>query len=46
MVAAGRGEDAAIAVDAAGTGMFDGGICATLRDLARFGAMVVAEGRH
>jgi CubicO group peptidase (beta-lactamase class C family) len=29
-----------IAVDAAGTGMFDGGICATLEDMARFGAMI------
>ena len=40
----GAEHDAAIAVDATGTGMFDGGICATLRDLARFGAMVLAEG--
>jgi CubicO group peptidase (beta-lactamase class C family) len=40
----GAEQDAAIAVDATGTGMFDGGICATLRDLARFGAMVLAEG--
>jgi CubicO group peptidase (beta-lactamase class C family) len=29
-----------ITVDAAGTGMFDGGICATLGDMARFGAMI------
>lgn len=36
--------DAFITVDAEGTGMFDGGICATLRDLARFGAMVVSGG--
>jgi CubicO group peptidase (beta-lactamase class C family) len=36
--------DANIAVDAAGTGMFDGGISAGLRDLARFGAMVLGEG--
>lgn len=36
--------DASIAVDAAGTGMFDGGICAALRDLARFGAMIAAGG--
>jgi CubicO group peptidase (beta-lactamase class C family) len=40
----GAEQDAVIAVDATGTGMFDGGICATLRDLARFGAMVLAEG--
>lgn len=37
-------DDAAIAVDSAGTGMFDGGICAALRDLARFGTMLVHEG--
>lgn len=36
--------DAAIAVDSAGAGMFDGGICATLRDLARFGTMLTANG--
>lgn len=40
----GAEHDASIAVDSTGTGMFDGGICATLRDLARFGAMVLAEG--
>lgn len=40
----GAERDAVIAVDALGTGMFDGGICATLRDLARFGLMVLAEG--
>ncbi|HEY9245099.1 MAG TPA: serine hydrolase [Streptosporangiaceae bacterium] len=40
----GAEHDATIAVDSTGTGMFDGGICATLRDLARFGAMVLAEG--
>jgi CubicO group peptidase (beta-lactamase class C family) len=32
--------DAYIALDAVGTGMFDGGICATLGDMARFGAMI------
>ena len=37
--------DANIGVDSAGTGMFDGGISAALRDLARFGAMIGAE-RH
>ncbi|MDE3129958.1 MAG: serine hydrolase, partial [Acidobacteriota bacterium] len=36
--------DAYIGVDSAGTGMFDGGICAALRDLARFGSMLVREG--
>jgi CubicO group peptidase (beta-lactamase class C family) len=36
----GARHDAYIAVDAAGTGMFDGGICATLQDMARFGAMI------
>jgi len=40
----GAERDAAIAVDPDGTGMFDGGICAVLRDLARFGAMVLAGG--
>lgn len=40
----GAEHDASIAVDSTGTGMFDGGICATLRDLARFGAMVLAGG--
>jgi CubicO group peptidase (beta-lactamase class C family) len=33
-----------ISVDANGTGAFDGGICATLRDLARFGAMICRNG--
>jgi CubicO group peptidase (beta-lactamase class C family) len=36
--------DAAIAVDSAGTGMFDGGVCAALRDLACFGTMLVQRG--
>lgn len=36
--------DAMITVDAEGTGMFDGGICATLRDLARFGQMLLHGG--
>jgi CubicO group peptidase (beta-lactamase class C family) len=40
----GAERDANIAVDAAGTGMFDGGICAVLRDLARFGTMILADG--
>lgn len=40
----GAESDAAIAVDSVGTGMFDGGICATLRDLVRFGALFVNDG--
>jgi CubicO group peptidase (beta-lactamase class C family) len=36
--------DASIGVDSAGTGMFDGGICAALRDLVRFGAMILGDG--
>jgi CubicO group peptidase (beta-lactamase class C family) len=36
--------DANIGVDSVGTGMFDGGISAALRDLARFGLMVLGEG--
>ncbi|MFI7048893.1 serine hydrolase domain-containing protein, partial [Streptosporangium sandarakinum] len=40
----GAESDAYICVDAEGTGMFDGGICATLRDLARFGAMIRGGG--
>jgi CubicO group peptidase (beta-lactamase class C family) len=41
----GAAHDADIGVDAAGTGMFDGGISATLSDLARFGALWLQEGR-
>ncbi|TDD55212.1 serine hydrolase domain-containing protein [Saccharopolyspora elongata] len=40
----GAEHDAFIAVDSEGTGMFDGGICTTLGDLARFGAMILADG--
>jgi len=40
----GAESDATIAVDSAGTGMYDGGICATLRDLARFGSMLAQGG--
>jgi CubicO group peptidase (beta-lactamase class C family) len=40
----GAENDAVIAVDSVGSGMFDGGICATLRDLARFGAMLAGRG--
>ena len=40
----GAENDAVIAVDSVGSGMFDGGICAALRDLARFGAMLADGG--
>jgi CubicO group peptidase (beta-lactamase class C family) len=40
----GAEHDAVIGVDSVGSGMFDGGICAALRDLARFGAMLAAGG--
>ncbi|MEB8340766.1 serine hydrolase domain-containing protein [Streptomyces endophyticus] len=40
----GAEHDAVIAVDDEGTGLFDGGICATPRDLARFGATILAGG--
>lgn len=36
--------DANIGIDREGTGMFDGGISATLGDLARFGAMILRNG--
>jgi hypothetical protein len=41
----GAAHDAFVTVDPVGTSMYDGGICATLRDLARFGAVVAAGGR-
>jgi len=37
--------DAEITVDAHGNPMADGGICATLRDLARFGQLYLRQGR-
>jgi CubicO group peptidase (beta-lactamase class C family) len=37
--------DAEITVDAHGNPMADGGVCATLRDLARFGQMFLQRGR-
>jgi CubicO group peptidase (beta-lactamase class C family) len=40
----GAEKSAYITVDREGTGAFDGGICATLRDLARFGAMICRNG--
>ncbi|WP_254456205.1 serine hydrolase domain-containing protein [Paeniglutamicibacter quisquiliarum] len=36
--------DAVIGVDQYGTGMFDGGINATLRDMARFGSLFLNDG--
>lgn len=41
----GAERDAYFTVDAAGTALADGGFNATLRDYARFGAMVLAGGR-
>ncbi|ORV45748.1 hydrolase [Mycolicibacter engbaekii] len=40
----GAQQDATIGVDAAGTGLFDGGISACLTDLIRFGMLFVREG--
>ncbi len=40
----GAEHDAVIGVDSVGSGMFDGGICAALRDLARFGTMLARGG--
>ena len=40
----GAEHDAVIAVDSAGSCMSDGGICATLSDLVRFGSMLAAGG--
>ncbi|MEN3320680.1 MAG: hypothetical protein V7643_4082 [Mycobacterium sp.] len=40
----GAGNDATIGVDSVGTGMFDGGINACLRDLARFGSLFLSDG--
>ena len=36
--------DAHVGVDAAGAGMFDGGVSAALRDLVRFGSLFLREG--
>jgi CubicO group peptidase (beta-lactamase class C family) len=38
--------DAEITVDAHGNAMADGGVCCTLRDLARFGQVLLQEGRR
>lgn len=40
----GAERDALIGVDSAGSGMFDGGICAALRDLVRFATMLASGG--
>ncbi len=40
----GAEKDATIAVDAAGTGFFDGGISTTLRDMIRFGSLFLRDG--
>src|SRR5262249_10786258 len=41
----GAEQDARIMVDHSGFAVVEGGICTTLRDLARFGQMVLDEGR-
>jgi CubicO group peptidase (beta-lactamase class C family) len=41
----GAQQDATIGVDSVGTGMFDGGINACLRDLVRFGSIYLNEGQ-
>jgi CubicO group peptidase (beta-lactamase class C family) len=38
--------DAEVTVDGHGNAMADGGVCATLRDLARFGQLLLDDGRH
>jgi CubicO group peptidase (beta-lactamase class C family) len=38
--------DAEVTVDGHGNAMADGGVCATLRDLARFGLVMLAGGRR
>lgn len=40
----GAEEDAFVVVDKAGFAMSDGGICATLRDMARFGRLLLEDG--
>ena len=40
----GAERDAEITCDAVGSAVHDGGVCATARDLARFGAMLLADG--
>jgi len=43
--AIGAERDAALIVDAAGFPVIEGGLCATLRDLGRFGRLCLEEGR-
>ena len=38
--------DAEVTVDGAGNAMADGGVCCTLRDLARFGRLMLEGGRR
>ena len=40
----GAQSDATIGVDTAGTGLFDGGISACLRDMIRFGSLLLRDG--
>ena len=40
----GAEHDASIGVDSVGTGMFDGGVNACLRDLVRFGSLYLSDG--
>ncbi|HEX6843848.1 MAG TPA: serine hydrolase [Actinomycetota bacterium] len=42
----GAEHDADVTVDGQGNAMVDGGICTTLRDLARFGQLMLQEGRR
>jgi CubicO group peptidase (beta-lactamase class C family) len=41
----GMGNDAYIAVDLTGAAIHDGGLCATARDVARFGQLLLEDGR-
>ncbi|TMK59681.1 MAG: serine hydrolase [Actinobacteria bacterium] len=41
----GAEDDAEVTVDGHGNAMADGGICCTLRDLARFGLLILRDGR-
>ncbi len=41
----GMGNDGYIAVDLAGAAIHDGGLCATARDVARFGQLLLDDGR-
>ncbi|MEP6561928.1 MAG: serine hydrolase, partial [Nakamurella sp.] len=41
----GMGNDAYLAVDPAGAAVHDGGLCATARDVARFGQLLLDDGR-